>query len=204
MDLVTAEPATTRRSMISTVGAAGIAAAIGALAISRPADAAPFGPTAADSQRLFVMMQVELTAQQLYMASIDAGLDGDAGALAIVLADNHGAYAQAIAGSAGLSATSRISAVYDQFEKSFATSDHVAWATAANELEQTLVATHSEAIPVFEAIESINLVSSILVVEARASVVLADVAALPTDEIVLNASEANPLELAIAEAEEGE
>jgi hypothetical protein len=204
VDLVTAEPATTRRSMISTVGAAGIAAAIGALAISRPAAAAPFAPTAADSRRLLVMMQLELTAQQLYMASVDAGLDGDAGELAVVLADNHGAYAEAIAGSAGLSATSRISAVYDQFVSSFATSDHVAWATAANELEQTLVATHTESIPVFEGIEPINLAASILVVEARASVVLADVATLPTDEIVLNASEANPLELAIEEAEEGE
>jgi len=204
VDLVTAEPATTRRSMISTVGAAGIAAAIGALAIARPAAAAPFAPTAADSKRLLAMMQLELTAQELYMASIDAGLDGDAGALAIVLADNHGAYAQAIAGSAGLSATSRISVVYDQFEAAFATSDHVAWATAANELEQTFVATHTESIPEFEAIEPINLVASILVVEARASVILADVATLPTDEIVVNATEAKPLELATEEAEEGE
>jgi hypothetical protein len=32
--------------------------------------------------------------------------------------------------------------------------------------------------------------------------VLADVAELPTDAIVLNASEANPLELAVEEAEE--
>ena len=48
MDLVTAERATSRRSMISTVGAAGLAAAVGALAIARPAAAAPFTPTDAD------------------------------------------------------------------------------------------------------------------------------------------------------------
>src|SRR6187431_2368580 len=118
--------------MISTVGAAGIAAAVGALAIARPAAAAPFAPTDADRARLTVMMQLELAAQALYEASLDAGLDGDAGALAIVLANNHQAYAQAIAGSAGLSATSRSSFVFDQFESAFATSDVVAWATAAS------------------------------------------------------------------------
>jgi hypothetical protein len=94
--------------------------------------------------------------------------------------------------------------VFDRFEATFATSDAVAWATAANELEQTFVATHTQAIAEFEGVESVNLVASILVVEARASVVLADVAELPTDPIVLNATEANPLELAVEEAEEGE
>ncbi len=204
MDLVIAERATSRRSMISTVGAAGLAAAVGALAIARPAAAAPFAPTAADQRRLRAMMYLELAARDLYLASLDAGLDGDAGALAAVLASNHEAYGQAIAGVAGFSASSATTAVFDQFESAFATSDHVAWAIAANELEQTFVATHTEAIGSFESVESVNLVASILVVEARASVVLADVAELPTDPIVLNATEANPLELAVEEAEEGE
>jgi hypothetical protein len=141
------------------------------------------------------MMQLELAAQALYEASGDAGLDGDAGALAIVLANNHKSYAQAIAGAAGLSAVSRSSLVFDQFESAFATSDAVAWATAANELEQTFVATHTEAIAEFEGVESINLVASILVVEARQSIVLADVAGLALDTVVLNATEATPLEL---------
>jgi hypothetical protein len=204
VDLVTAERATSRRSMISTVGAAGFAAAVGALAIARPAAAAPFTPTDADRARLRAMMYLELAAHDLYRASLDAGLDGDAGALAAVLATNHEAYGQAIAGIAGLSASSPTTAVFDQYESAFATSDHVAWATAANELEQTFVATHTEAIGSFEGVESVNLVASILVVEARASVVLADVAELPTDPIVLNATEANPLEVSVEEAEEGE
>jgi hypothetical protein len=186
--------------MIGTVGAAGIVAAVGALALARPAAAAPFAPTTADRRRLTLMMHLELAAFELYRASLDAGLDGDAGALAAVLADNHEAYAQAIAGAAGLSASSPTTAVFDQFESAFATSDHVAWATAANELEQTFVATHTEAIASFEGVESVNLIASILVVEARASVVLADLAELPTDPIVLNATEAKPLELAVDEA----
>jgi stage V sporulation protein SpoVS len=195
VDLVTAERATTRRSMISTVGAAGIAAAVGALAIARPAAAAPFAPTDSDRTRLTAMMELELAAQQLYEASIGAGLDGDAGELALVLAQNHQAYAQAIAGSAGLSATSRSSLAFDRFESAFATSDAVAWATAANELEQTFVVTHTEAIAGFEGIESVNLVTSILVVEARQSIVLADVAGLAVDPAVLNATEATAIEL---------
>ncbi|MET0911164.1 MAG: ferritin-like domain-containing protein [Ilumatobacteraceae bacterium] len=190
--------------MISTVGAAGIAAAVGALAIARPAAAASFAPTDADRARLTVMRQLELTAQALYEASIDAGLDGDAGALAIVLGNNHQAYAQAIAGAAGLSAAARSSVVYDRFESAFATSDAVAWATAANELEQTFVATHTEAIPQFEGVESVNLVASILVVEARQGIVLADVAGLALDEAVLNATEATALELSTEQNEAGE
>jgi len=204
VDLETAERATMRRSMISTVGAAGIAAAVGALAIARPAAAAPFAPTDADRARLTVMMQLELAAQALYEASLDAGLDGDAGALAVVLANNHQAYAQAIAGSAGLSATSRSSFVFDEFESAFATSDAVAWATAASELEQTYVATHTEAIPRFEGVESVNLVASILVVEARQSIVLADVAGLALEADVVNATEATALELPTQPEESGE
>ena len=43
---------------------------------------------------------------------------------------------------------------------------------------QTFVATHTEAIGQFEAIEPINLVASIIVVEARQAMVLADIAEL--------------------------
>jgi stage V sporulation protein SpoVS len=202
VDLVTAERATSRRSMITTVGAAGLAAAVGALAIARPVAAAPFAPTDADRVRLRTMMHLELAAHALYLSSLDAGLDGDAGELAAVLAGNHEAYAQAIAGAAGLSATSPTTVVFDQFEATFATSDAVAWATAANELEQTFVATHTQAIAEFEGVESVNLIASIVAVEARQSVVLADVAGLAMDAIVLNAAEAAPLELPTEEAGE--
>lgn len=202
VDLVSAERATSRRSMISTVGAAGLAAAVGALAIARPAAAAPFTPTDADRVRLRTLMHLELAAHDLYIASLGAGLDGEAGDLAAVLASNHEAYAQAIAGAAGLSASSPTTAVFDRFESAFATSDAVAWATAANELEQTFVATHTEAIAEFDAIESVNLIASIIAVEARQSIVLADVAGLAIDAAVLNASDAAPVELPTEETSE--
>ena len=97
--------------MIGTVGAAGAAIAVGALVASRPAAAGPFTPSDGDRDRLNVMMRFELTARDLYLASVDTGLDDVAAAFAATLADNHGAYAQAIAGIAGLSAELRSSTV---------------------------------------------------------------------------------------------
>ncbi len=195
MDLDPAEPATTRRRMIGAVGAVGLAAAVGALAMAHQANAAPYTPTEADRSRLDVLMRLELTARDLYRASVGAGLDGVAGDLASTFADNHQACAEAIAGISGLSATAGIASVYKQFESPFATSDIETWTKAAYEFESTFVATHTEATSGFEAIEPINLVASILVVEARQAMVLADVGGFLDDVDVLNATDATALEL---------
>ena len=45
VDLETADPASSRRSLIGAVGAAGAAIAVGALVASRPASAATFTPS---------------------------------------------------------------------------------------------------------------------------------------------------------------
>ena len=74
VDLETADPASSRRSLIGAVGAAGAAIAVGALVASRPASAATFTPSDADRDRLNVLMRFELTATDLYRASIDTGL----------------------------------------------------------------------------------------------------------------------------------
>ena len=79
--------------------------------------------------------------------------------------------------------------------------DDTTWATAGHQLETTFVATHTEAIGQFTAIEPINLVASIVAVEARQAMVLADIAALGTGNDVLNAPDAKPLELALSEAD---
>ena len=196
VDLETADPASSRRSLIGAVGAAGAAIAVGALVASRPASAATFTPSDADRDRLNVLMRFELTATDLYRASIDTGLDDVAAKFAATLAANHSAYAQAIAGIAGLSAELRSSALFDRFEADFTTGDDTTWATAGHELETTFVATHTEAIGQFEAIEPVNLVASIVAVEARQAMVLADIAELGTGTDILNASDAKPLELA--------
>ena len=201
VDLETADPASSRRSLIGAVGAAGAAIAVGALVASRPASAATFTPSDADRDRLNVLMRFELTATDLYRASIDTGLDDVAAKFAATLAANHSAYAQAIAGIAGLSAELRSSALFDRFQADFTTGDDTTWATAGHELETTFVATHTEAIGQFEAIEPVNLVASIVAVEARQAMVLADIAELGTGTDILNASDAKPLELALSEAD---
>ena len=201
VDLVTADPASSRRSLIGVVGAAGAALAAGALVASRPAAAETFTPSDADRDRLNVLMRFELTARDLYLASIDTGLDDVAAEFAATLAANHTAYAQAIAGAAGLSAELRSSTLFDQFEADFTTGDDTSWATAGHELETTFVATHTEAIGQFEGIGPINLVASIVTVEARQAMVLADIAELGTENKVLNAPDAKPLELALSEAD---
>jgi Ferritin-like domain len=207
VDLETADPASSRRSMIGAVGAAGAAFALGALVAARPAAAGAFTPNDGDRDRLNAMMRFELTARDLYLASADTGLDDVAAEFAATLAANHGAYAQAIAGVAGLSAELRSSTLFDQFTADFTSGDDTTWATAGHQLETTFVATHTEAIGQFESIEAINLVASIVAVEARQAMVLADIAELGTGNEVLNAPDAKPLELALsqadAEAEEG-
>jgi Ferritin-like domain len=201
VDLETADPASSRRSLIGAVGAAGAALAVGALVASRPAAAGTFTPNEGDRDRLNVMMRFELTARDLYLASADTGLDDVAAEFAATLATNHGAYAQAIAGIAGLSAELRSSTLFDRFAADFTSGDDATWATAGHELETTFVATHTEAIGQFEAIEPINLVASIIAVEARQAMVLADIAELGTGNDVLNAPDAKPLELALSEAD---
>jgi Ferritin-like domain len=195
VDLASAEPETSRRSMFGAVGAAGLAAAVGALAFARPAAAAPFAPTAADKAVLRVLMQLELAARDLYQAAAAAGLDGAAGEVAATCADNHQAYGQSIAGAAGLSADSRVDAVFEQFEPAFTSGDVAEWATAAHELEATFVATHADATALFEAVESINLITSILVVEGRMAMVLADLGDFFDLDAVLSATEAEALDI---------
>jgi Ferritin-like domain len=198
VDLETADRASSRRSMIGAIGAAGAIAAFGALATARPAAAsAPFTLTSADRDRLNVLMRFELTARDLYQASLDAGLDGVAGEFATTLIANHAAYAQAIGGAAGISARLRSTVLFDQFEAPFATSDISAWATAAYQLESTFVATHTAAIGQFESIQAVNLIASIVAVEARQSMVIADIGEFPRDASTLNAVDAEALSLVL-------
>lgn len=198
VDLETADRASSRRSMIGALGAAGAIAAIGALATARPAAAsAPFTLTSADRDRLNVLMRFELTARDLFQASLGAGLDGVAGEFTTTLVANHAAYAQAIGGAAGISARLRSTVLFDRFEAPFATSNVPAWATAAHQLESTFVATHTAAIGQFESIQAVNLIASIVAVEARQAMVIADIGEFEWDASTINALDAEALSLVL-------
>lgn len=178
VDLDTAETApspgaTSRRGLLGALGAAGLAGAA-ALAISRPASAAPVSPTDADKQLLDAAMRLELTARDLYLEGLGAGIVGDDAALVQVMADNHAAYAEAIAGASGFSARGRDEELFDELQVDFAISDIERFSEAAWTLENDLAATHTELMGEYESIDARTLTASIVVVEGRMGVVFAD------------------------------
>lgn len=191
VDLESAAPASSRRSLIGAFGAVGIAG-VAALSIARPASAAPISPTADDKALLRQAMELELTAEALYREAIDAGLSDVAGELAVVFAGNHVAYADKIAGGAGFSARTRNEEVFEQLQPAFATSDAGAFAEAAAGLENTAAATHTALLAQYESVKAKRLTASIIVVEARMATVLADLGGVASnlDDIFVPVAEA--------------
>ena len=173
VDLESAAPASSRRSLIGALGAVGLAGAA-ALSIARPASAAPTSPTQDDKTLLRQAMELELTAEALYREAINAGLSDVAGELAAVFAENHVSYADKIAGAGGFSANTRNEDVFEQLQSTFATSDADAFAEAAAGLENTATATHTSLLTEYESVKAKTLTASIIVVEARMAAVLAD------------------------------
>lgn len=180
VDLESAEHATSRRSIISALGVAGLAGAI-TLAGARTASAAPFSPTADDSVKLEQALQLELAAKLLYADALAAGLTGAAGDVAQAFGGNHEAYADQFAAITGISADTYNVEAYDAKKNEFATSDVTQFATAAWELENNLAATYAELFNNLEAEQSQTVVASIVVVNARMATVLADLAGVSGD-----------------------
>ncbi len=114
MDLPTADVApdapASRRSLFGLIGAAGLAGAA-ALLTDRTVAAAPSDdpantPTPGDTALLGQALGVELALRDLYRARLEVGA-GDFTDEVTVMAENHEAYAQSIAGATGLSAQER-------------------------------------------------------------------------------------------------
>ena len=77
-------------------------------------------------------------------------------------------------GAAGFSANGRNDEVFDELQVQFAISNVEDFTRAAWELENALVATHTELMDRYESDDARTLTASIVVVEARMGVVLAD------------------------------
>ena len=132
----------------------------------------PCGPQRAqDADHRFGQLRV-VDADQL---ALDAGIDDPTGVIG-VMARNHRAYAEAIAGATGISSDARNDEVYDSLESEFDTTYIGQFATAGVELENTVVATHTELVGMYESETAVSLTASILVVEARHATVLGDMA----------------------------
>ncbi len=203
MDLEIAEPATdtslSRRSLVTRVGAAGLAGLAAAFVIDRNAlvsaagpDERPGVPTEADSVLLAKVIGLELAASDLYRAALENATDDLAVAVG-VMAENHQAYAQAIAGDTGLSAGVADEDLVAEL-KPFFSGSSTDFLESAHTLEQTLVATHTDLIGQYESSNAISLTASIAVIEARHATVLADL--LGVDDLdVLFGNDQSALEL---------
>jgi hypothetical protein len=203
VDLEIAEPATdtslSRRGLVTRVGGAGLAGLAAALLIDRgtlvsavgPEDR-PGVPTAADDALLAQVMAFELAVGDLYRSASEGASD-DLALFAGVMATNHRAYAEAIAGATGISAGAADPELVADNLDAFTGSTTEAL-TAAHALEQTAVATNTALIAEYESNTAIALTASIAVVEARHATVIADM--LGVDDLdVLFGNDQSPLEL---------
>jgi hypothetical protein len=200
VDLETAERASSRRSFIGAVSVAGLASAA-ALAVARPASAALFPTTDEDRAVLDQAMRLELTARDLYIEALDAGVSDDISQVVETLSANHAAYAQAIAASTGTPAEGRNEALFAELSPAFATSDSDTFAMAGWNLENSMVATHTELLSGYESFDAVSLTGSILVVEARQATVLADIGGFSDDLDLLFDPQAEPFSLGSGEPE---
>ena len=185
VDLQSAEPASSRRSLIGTLGVAGLASAL-AVAVARPAQAAPpYTPTDSDKEILNQLLQLELAVNRLYRDALDAGLDGDAALVAQTFGKNHEYYAEQFAAITGISANTYNEAAYEANKDAFATSDVGEFAVAAWTVENNAAVTYTELINGFEAIEAQQSVAAIAVMNGRMATVLADLAGVSDDIDIL-------------------
>jgi hypothetical protein len=144
----------------------------------------------ADLALLRFVQTLELAASDLYAAAVAAGADDPVFG---VLVDQHKAYAEGIAGFVGEPANIRNEELYGELESAFAVSDQTAVATAGYDLESAAVATHLEVLARLENVDGAKLVASMLAMEARHCVVLADMSGRGDDLDVLLVNTADPL-----------
>jgi hypothetical protein len=189
VDLPTAEPVSSRRSLISALGIAGLAS-VATVAVARPASAAPapappFSPTDRDKKLLGQALQIELAAKLLYADAVASGLPDDALKVAAVFGDNHEAYADQFAGITGISANTFDKKFYEANKEAFGSGDIDEFTAAAWELENNFAATYTDLFDKLEATQTQTVVSSIVVINGRMATVLADLARLSDDANIL-------------------
>lgn len=176
MHLHTAERAMSRRSLFR--------GALRQVPVAGP-------PGEAEKALLEQAMLLELTAHDLYRSSLaSASLTPEDAALIEVIAANHEAYAQSIAGVAGLSASGRDEALYTELSSGFG-SDLL---LSAHALEQSAIATHTELMGSYSSLHAIEVTASIITVEARHATVLAAAAGVDDLDTVFG-NDGEPLDL---------
>lgn len=139
--------------------------------------APPRQPTADDTALLGFAQQVELAAVALYDKALGGRQsDGANRSTLLAIRESHQAYAQALSATLGKAAPDMPAAeIVDQYAMKFSGLPGE-MLTAAAELENIAVATHTEIVGMLQGTDGTALIASILVVEARHVVVLLDMA----------------------------
>jgi|CXWL01.1.fsa_nt_gi hypothetical protein len=153
---------------------------------STPDDAAPTTtappqrPTGDDVALLQFAQSVELAVVELYGVALGSNGLGD-GLLALLTETRatHVAYAQSLSAMLGTDATGATATeVIEAGRAAFATGNDHDVATAAHDLEAVAVATHTELLGLLLGTDAASLVASILIVEARHSLVFGKLAGI--------------------------
>ena len=146
----------------------------------------PSRPSAEDVGLLAFAQSFELTARDLYETAIAAGAAGNHADVFTTLMENHEEYGNVLAGIIGVDAPQeRDNAIFDQFVVGFDSSDTVAVAEAAYELESTAVATHTELIGQLVGLDGATTLAAFVMVESRHCTVLAHLAGRGDDMAAL-------------------
>jgi hypothetical protein len=162
---------TTRRAMLG-LGAFGAAMAAAKTASGAAPDTDPSGLAE-------FAMSAELAARDLYGLA-----DGELWSL---MESHHAAYAERIAGIAGLSARGRSDAIYDSMADAFSSDDPT---EAALELENTLAATHTELLGMIESRSIVGAIASIVTTESRHAATIAAMSGTDLDTQLTNSAAA--------------
>jgi hypothetical protein len=139
--------------------------------------APPRRPTEDDIALLSFAQSVELTIRDLYDVAITAGtFEGTTLSDVKAIREAHEAYAQSLSGLLGrVAPNTPLDALFTSLEGDFS-GDLADVATAAQALENTAVATHTDIVGQLLGIDGSSLVASMLIVEARHATVLATIA----------------------------
>ncbi len=134
---------------------------------------------AIDIAQLISAQERELTVRDLYQLALDndVATSDDEKAVVGLLREHHRAYAQALAGFLGKTATNkRNRALYFSQEQFFGKGSMSSLAAAAQNLENGLIASYENLVATLSDVAAVALISSIIITEARHAVIMAELA----------------------------
>ena len=135
---------------------------------------APKRPTDEDVPLLVFAQQIEISAYALYQKSLDLSFTDEQRTVIEVVYQSHLSYAQALSGFLGREASNESDEELISTREADFGADVETMLQAAYDLESSLVATHIQQIGELEGTDAVNLLSSVVTVEARNGTVLAD------------------------------